>query len=46
MDLFSPLKLGTLNMRNRVVTAPMTRSRAGAGLIVSEAIAPCADGLG
>ncbi len=28
MDLFSPLKLGALEMRNRIVMAPMTRSRA------------------
>ncbi|WP_116364526.1 alkene reductase [Parahaliea mediterranea] len=64
MDLFSPLKLGDLELRNRVVMAPMTRSRAdtdavptadmvdyyrqraSAGLIVSEGIAPSADGLG
>ena len=29
MDLFTPLKLGALELRNRVVMAPMTRSRAG-----------------
>lgn len=64
MDLFSPLQLGALQLRNRVVMAPMTRSRAGAdglptdimvdyyrqrasaGLIISEGIAPSADGLG
>ncbi len=64
MDLFTPVKLGALALRNRVVMAPMTRSRAGldgmptaimvdyyrqrasAGLIVSEGIAPSADGLG
>ena len=64
MDLFTPLTLGSLALRNRVVMAPMTRSRAGAdavpsdlmveyyrqragaGLIVSEGIAPCAEGLG
>ena len=64
MDLFTPLELGELRLRNRIVMAPMTRSRAsegampnelmveyyrqraGAGLIVSEGIAPCADGLG
>ncbi len=64
MDLFTPLRLGALELRNRVVMAPMTRSRAGAdavptqvmadyygqragaGLIVSEGIAPSADGLG
>ena len=64
MDLFSPLELGALQLRNRIVMAPMTRSRAtadavptpvmvdyyrqraGAGLIVTEGIAPSADGLG
>ena len=64
MDLFTPLALGDLHLRNRIVMAPMTRSRssvdatpnelmveyyrqrAGAGLIVSEGIAPNADGLG
>ena len=64
MDLFAPSRLGALTMRNRIVMAPMTRSRAGvdgiptavmvdyyrqrasAGLIVSEGIAPSADGLG
>ncbi len=64
MDLFTPLKLGALELRNRIVMAPMTRSRAGAdglptdimvdyyrqrasaGMIVSEGIAPSADGLG
>lgn len=64
MDLFTPLKLGALELRNRIVMAPMTRSRAdvdgmptaimvdyyrqraSAGLIISEGIAPSADGLG
>lgn len=64
MDLFSPVTLGDLQLRNRIFMAPMTRSRAdtlgvptdvmveyyrqraGAGLIVSEGIAPSADGLG
>jgi N-ethylmaleimide reductase len=64
MDLFSPLNLGALKLRNRIVMAPMTRSRAAvdglptavmadyyrqrasAGMIVSEGIAPSADGLG
>jgi N-ethylmaleimide reductase len=64
MDLFSPVKFGALQLRNRVVMAPMTRSRADsdaiptevmvdyyrqradAGLIISEGIAPSADGLG
>jgi N-ethylmaleimide reductase len=63
-SLFTPLTLGELRLRNRVVMAPMTRSRAGpdamptalmteyyrqragAGLIVSEGIAPSANGLG
>ncbi|TXS90180.1 alkene reductase [Parahaliea maris] len=64
MDLFTPLQLGDLELRNRIFMAPMTRSRAdthavptadmveyyrqraGAGLIVTEGIAPSADGLG
>ena len=29
MDLFSPVTLGALTLRNRIVMAPMTRSRAG-----------------
>jgi N-ethylmaleimide reductase len=62
--LFESLELGRLRLRNRVVMAPMTRSRAGvgdmptqlmeeyyrqragAGLIISEGIAPSADGIG
>ena len=64
MDLYSPLTLGELHLRNRVVMAPMTRSRAdsvgvpgehvatyyaqraSAGMIVTEGIAPSAEGLG
>ncbi len=64
MNLFTPLALGQLQLKNRVVMAPMTRSRAaaegmptpmmteyyrqraGAGMIISEGIAPSADGLG
>lgn len=64
MDLFTPVKLGALTLRNRIVMAPMTRSRcdvdgmptavmveyyrqrASAGMIVTEGIAPSADGLG
>ena len=64
MDLFTPVTLGALQLRNRIVMAPMTRSRAGsdavptdvmvdyyrqrasAGLIITEGIAPSADGLG
>lgn len=63
-DLFTPLALGQLKLRNRIVMAPMTRSRAsadglpndlmvayyrqraGAGMIISEGIAPSAAGLG
>ena len=63
-SLFKPLTLGTLELRNRVLMAPMTRSRAGpgdmptdlmveyyrqragAGMIVTEGIAPSANGIG
>lgn len=31
LDLFSPFKLGPLELSNRIVMAPLTRSRAGAG---------------
>ena len=31
VDLFSPLRLGALDLPNRVVMAPMTRNRAGPG---------------
>src|SRR5215813_15594468 len=31
LDLFSPLMVGSLNCKNRVVMAPLTRSRAGPG---------------
>lgn len=61
--LLSPLALGPLSLPNRVVMAPMTRSRAiggvpnelmrdyyaqraGAGLIVTEGVAPSPDGQG
>jgi N-ethylmaleimide reductase len=30
-DLFAPVRLGPLTLKNRVVMAPLTRSRAGAG---------------
>ena len=64
MDLFTGLKLGVMELPNRIVMAPMTRSRAdanavptavmadyyrqraSAGLIITEGIAPSADGLG
>jgi len=31
IDLFTPFDLGTLTLRNRIIMAPMTRSRAGGG---------------
>tara|TARA_R110001592_G_scaffold363372_1_gene686085 strand:- start:204714 stop:205808 length:1095 start_codon:yes stop_codon:yes gene_type:complete len=63
-DIFSAVSLGGLTLANRIVMAPMTRSRAdsdavptemmvdyyaqraSAGLIISEGIAPSANGLG
>lgn len=63
-QLFTPVRLGALNLPNRAVMAPMTRSRAladgrqtplaatyyaqraGAGLIISEAIAVSRQGHG
>jgi len=30
-DLFSPYQLGSLELANRLVMAPLTRNRAGAG---------------
>ncbi|MEP5763217.1 MAG: alkene reductase [Halieaceae bacterium] len=63
-ELFDALALGRLQLRNRIVMAPMTRSRAepddmpsavmvdyyrqraGAGMIISEGIAPSAEGTG
>lgn len=30
-DLFQPIKLGPLTLPNRIVMAPLTRSRAGKG---------------
>ncbi len=61
--LFTEVKLGKLNLKNRIVMAPMTRSRAidgqptdimadyygarsSAGLIITEGVAPSANGLG
>ena len=63
LKLFSPYKLAALELTNRVVMAPMTRSRAignipndliaayyeqraGAGLIITEGVAPSPNGLG
>ena len=33
IDLFSPFELGGLKLSNRIVMAPLTRNRAGAGLV-------------
>lgn len=61
--LFTPASLGKLQLKNRVVMAPMTRcraignvpnalmetyyaQRADAGLIISEGVAPSANGMG
>lgn len=63
MSLFSKFQLGSIELNNRIVMAPMTRSRAignipndlmatyyqqraAAGLIITEGIAPSANGLG
>ncbi|MGN7714866.1 alkene reductase [Agrobacterium radiobacter] len=35
-DLFSPYHLGSLTLANRIVMAPLTRNRAGAGLVPSQ----------
>jgi len=32
-DLFSPVTIGDLTLRNRIVMAPLTRNRAGAGFV-------------
>src|SRR5437868_2383992 len=36
LGLFTPIKLGTLELRNRIVMSPMTRIRADEGCIPSE----------
>lgn len=36
--LFTPVRLGALDLRNRIVMAPMTRDRAGAGDVPSAAM--------
>ncbi|HUN47342.1 MAG TPA: alkene reductase [Stellaceae bacterium] len=36
VDLFTPLHLGPCELRNRIVMAPMTRNRAGAGNVPTE----------
>ena len=35
-SLFEPYVLGNLKLANRIVMAPLTRNRAGAGLVPSE----------
>jgi len=61
--LFEKYKLGDTELKNRIVMAPLTRSRAidntpnqlmatyysqraGAGLIITEGISPCRNGIG
>ncbi len=61
--LFSPVKVGGIELKNRIVMSPMTRcraignvpndlmaqyygQRAGAGLIITEGVAPSPNGLG
>lgn len=63
MKLFNTYKLGNLELKNRIVMAPMTRSRAignipndimatyyaqraDGGLLITEGVAPSANGLG
>ena len=35
-DLFTPITLGPLTLPNRIVMAPLTRNRAGAGQVPTE----------
>ncbi|MDP1897038.1 MAG: alkene reductase, partial [Sulfurimicrobium sp.] len=35
-DLFSPLRLGAIELANRVVMSPLTRCRAGAGNVPTD----------
>ncbi len=39
MDLFSPITLGSLNLRNRIAMAPLTRMRSGADGVPGELVA-------
>ncbi|MET3803767.1 2,4-dienoyl-CoA reductase-like NADH-dependent reductase (Old Yellow Enzyme family) [Nakamurella sp. UYEF19] len=39
MDLFSPVTLGSLNLRNRIAMAPLTRMRSGADGVPGELVA-------
>lgn len=36
LDLFSPIKIGSIELKNRVVMAPLTRNRAGEGNVPRE----------
>ena len=36
MDIFSPVELGDIRLKNRIVMAPMTRSRAGADALPTD----------
>ncbi|HEX5538808.1 MAG TPA: alkene reductase, partial [Methylophilaceae bacterium] len=36
VDLFTPIKLGRIALRNRIVMAPLTRNRAGMGNVPQE----------
>lgn len=38
-SLFAPVALGAIDLRNRIVMAPMTRSRAGAGDVATDLMA-------
>ena len=38
-ELFEPYELGSLTLRNRIVMAPITRSRAGAGMVPKQSAA-------
>lgn len=35
-ELLSPIKLGDASLKNRMVMAPLTRNRAGEGLVPTE----------
>lgn len=36
LDLFSPIKVGSIDLKNRIVMAPLTRNRAGEGNVPRE----------
>ncbi len=36
LTLLSPIQMGALNLKNRIVMAPLTRNRAGEGLAPTE----------